>query len=269
MKDEYDVDIDYPLAQFIMCLGFLLILLIEQAALTVQESWTPESRAEERAPLLTGDPASYHSTHSHHHHHHHHEHQASEAHHHHHHHHHGHSHVDQSVFEHSALRSLMLVVALSFHSVFEGIAIGVQGNGHKLLSIFVAVMVHKALMAFSLGLNMAQSGLSKRSFVTSNLVFTLASPLGVAIGIGMSGLPPSLASDCWNGVLQGDNHPSNCFHMQTILIMFVGIAGGTFLYITFFEVLPHELNAPGKRLWKVLCVILGYAAICGLLFICH
>ena len=210
VKDEYDVDIDYPLAQFIMCLGFLLILLIEQAALTVQESWSPESRPEERSPLLSGDPASYHSTHSHqHHHHHHHEHQAGEAHHHH--HHHGHSHVDHSVFEHSALRSLMLVVALSFHSVFEGIAIGVQGNGHKLLSIFVAVMVHKALMAFSLGLNMAQSGLSKRSFVTSNLVFTLASPLGVAIGIAMSGLPPSLASDCWNGVLQGDNHPSISF----------------------------------------------------------
>ena len=30
-----------------------------------------------------------------------------------------------------------------------------------------------------------------------------------------------------------------------------GIAGGTFLYITFFEVLPHELNKPARRLWKV------------------
>jgi hypothetical protein len=34
-------------------------------------------------------------------------------------------------------------------------------------------------------------------------------------------------------------------------------------------VLPHELNVPSKRLWKVLFVILGFAAICGLLFIAH
>ena len=37
-----------------------------------------------------------------------------------------------------------------------------------------------------------------------------------------------------------------------------GIAGGTFLYITFFEVLPHELNIPSKRLWKVCRIITSY-----------
>ena len=48
---------------------------------------------------------------------------------------------------------------------------------------------------------------------------------------------------------------SRAFKEQTFQLPYSsklqGIAGGTFLYITFFEVLPHELNIPSKRLWKV------------------
>ena len=106
-------------------------------------------------------------------------------------------------------------------SLTSGIAIGLQDTSGQLVTIFTAVMSHKALMAFSLGLNMAQSDLSGKSFLVSSIVFSLASPLGVIIGILMSGLPPSLPSDICNGVLQ-------C------------VAGGTFLYITFFEVLARD-----------------------------
>ena len=58
-------------------------------------------------------------------------------------------------------------------------------------------------MAFSLGLNIAQSELSLRSFIISNIMFSLASPVGVGIGIAMAGLPSSLPHDIANGVLQG------------------------------------------------------------------
>ena len=61
-------------------------------------------------------------------------------------------------------------------------------------------------MAFSLGLNIAQSSLSIRSFVISTIVFALASPLGIGIGIIISDLPPSLPGDICNGVLQGIKH---------------------------------------------------------------
>jgi len=255
IKDEYKVEVDYPVAQFIMVCGFFLILVIEQATLEMQERWL--ARAEERAPLLSSGPGpDYHTGHSHHHHHHH-EHQhpsiaglsgevhhAGDGHGHH------HSHATHSLFQHSALRSLMLLIALSFHSVFEGMAIGLQESSAQLISIFIAVIVHKAVMAFSLGLNTAQSSLSTKSFVLSNVLFSLSSPLGVGLGMAVSDLPVSLPQDICNGVLQG-------------------IAGGTFLFITFFEVLPHELNVPGKRLVKVFFVILGFASICGLLFITH
>ena len=45
----------------------------------------------------------------------------------------------------------------------------------------------------------------------------------------------------------------------------LGVAGGTFLYITFFEVLPHELNVPSKRLTKLVSVLLGFAVLAILL----
>jgi len=258
IKDQYNVDLDYPVAQFIMVFGFFLILTIEQSVLHFQEQWMQD---EEREPLLSrsrqASIGSYHSSHSHQHASHHH-HQSSEpamtgvsnTAHHSHDGHHNHSHIGHGVFQHSSLRSIMLLLALSFHSVFEGIAIGLQDNSAQLLSIFIAVIVHKAVMAFSLGLNIAQSDLSVKSFVMSNIMFSIASPVGVGIGIAVADLPSSLPQDICNGLLQG-------------------IAGGTFLYITFFEVLPHELNVPNKRLWKVFFVILGYSCICGLLFITH
>merc|ERR1712105_108184 len=105
---------------------------------------------------------------------------------------HHHSHATHSLFQHSALRSLMLLIALSFHSVFEGMAIGLQDSSASLVSIFIAVIVHKAVMAFSLGLNIAGSDLSPKSFLISNIIFAISSPIGVGIGIGVSDLPSSL-----------------------------------------------------------------------------
>ena len=106
-------------------------------------------------------------------------------------------------------------------------------------------------MAFSLGLNLAQShGMTVKYFILSVTIFSLASPLGMAIGIGLSDMKQSIARDVANGVLQG-------------------VAGGTFLYITFFEVLPHEFASNKMRLPKVLCLLVGYSIICGLLFITH
>ena len=57
-----------------------------------------------------------------------------------------------------------------------------------IFQIFIAVIVHKAIMAFSLGLNLAQSqGMTVKYFVASVIVFSLASPLGMGIGMAISG----------------------------------------------------------------------------------
>jgi len=242
IKEKYGKEIEYPLAHFVMCCGFFLILIIEQTVLHYQEKIVQEG---EPQPLLsdsgTTPPTNAHQRYSY---------EANDTH-----DGHGHSHMSHSLLQvnnnsTSSLRSIMLLVALAFHSVFEGIAVGLQDNSSDLISIFIAVICHKSVMAFSLGLNIAQSDLSLMSFFISNVIFSISSPLGVGLGIGIAGMPSSLTLDIINGTLQG-------------------IAGGTFLYVTFFEILPHELDVPTKRLMKVSFILLGFGSFCGLLFLSH
>ncbi|CAI9565081.1 unnamed protein product, partial [Staurois parvus] len=46
-----------------------------------------------------------------------------------------------------------------------------------------------------------------------------------------------------------------------------GIATGTFLYITFLEILPHELSSGDQRIGKVVVMLCGFSVITAILFI--
>jgi len=150
--------------------------------------------------------------------------------------------------EKSSFRAFLLLTALTFHSVFEGLAIGLQEQPGNLIRLLIAVVAHKIIMALSLGVSLAQSkGLTKTRFMISILIFSLASPFGMAIGIWVSNLAQNDASDIITAILQ-------C------------IATGTFLYITFFEVLPHEFTSSSKsRLKKWTCVVIGFLVMCILI----
>ena len=53
---------------------------------------------------------------------------------------------------HGVPSSLVFLIALGIHSLFEGAAIGLQTEKEKLLEFGVAVMIHEALMALSFGM---------------------------------------------------------------------------------------------------------------------
>ncbi len=152
---------------------------------------------------------------------------------------------------HSVIRSFILLVALSLHSVFEGLAVGLQPDTHQVLQIFVALVLHKCILAFSLGINLVQSKLKITIVIMSNLTFCVASPLGIGIGIAITDLTDSLASSLVSGILQG-------------------LASGTFLYIVFLEILPYEFSAKRRyphRMLKVLLLLLGYSAVALIQFL--
>lgn len=149
----------------------------------------------------------------------------------------------------SKLRSLLLLGALSLHSVFEGLALGIHNKADEVWTLFLAVVIHKSILAFSLGVNFLKTGMGKGAMFQSLFLFSLMAPVGITIGIVIteefsSGFSHSIA----NGILQG-------------------LATGTFLYITFFEVLPHEINTPQNRLLKVLSIIVGFAIISILILV--
>ena len=146
---------------------------------------------------------------------------------------------------HSGIRSLMLVATLSIHSLLEGIAIGLQNALGSVVAIFIAVLFHKSLMAFSMGSSLVHAKQSTKKLLLAAAIFALASPSGIAIGLivhsQQEGGPDSVTS-LVNGILQA-------------------IATGAFLYITFFEVLVKEFEAHGHRFAKVLALFVGYGSV--------
>jgi len=71
----------------------------------------------------------------------------------------GHSHLPVCKGSQSSLmRDLITVLALSFHAIFEGMAVGLEGNSKDVWALFTAIAVHKLVITFCLSLEMLQSG---------------------------------------------------------------------------------------------------------------
>lgn len=166
------------------------------------------------------------------------------------HHHMFHTHTDQS--SHSYIRSVFLLLALSMHSIFEGLAVGLQGDVKNILQIFAALTIHKCILAFSLGLNFVQNHMTVRGTLGSGFLFAITSPIGIGVGIIVFQFTVNpVMSNLVCGLLEG-------------------IACGTFLFVVFFEILPHEFNTNAhltNRMLKLLFLLVGYATISLLLFL--
>ncbi|XP_016160994.1 PREDICTED: zinc transporter ZIP1-like, partial [Ficedula albicollis] len=46
-----------------------------------------------------------------------------------------------------------------------------------------------------------------------------------------------------------------------------GLAAGTFLFVTFLEILPQELGVPRNRIPKVILILAGFALVSAILFV--
>ncbi|XP_069193909.1 zinc transporter ZIP3 isoform X1 [Procambarus clarkii] len=164
---------------------------------------------------------------------------------------HGHSHLGISKLGSKGiafnLRSLLVILALSFHSVFEGLAVGLQENDTDVWYLLLAICAHKFVIAFCVGLELLAGGTSAGLMVVYMVVFALVSPLGIAIGIVVT---ENLSSE-----EEG--------HLVAVTIL-QGLAGGTILYVTFFEVLERERGRGGGRILKFLFVLMGFGAMASL-----
>ncbi|KAK0144422.1 Zinc transporter ZIP1 [Merluccius polli] len=227
--DARGLQISFPVPEFIIAAGFFVVLILERIVLSCQQA---HGDHEERAPLMqtngretaNGSPTGLD-----------HDLEGSGP----------HVHVDFQA--HSSFRSFMLFLSLSFHSVFEGLAIGLQSTDSRVLEICIAILVHKSIIVFSLSVKLVQSAVRPAWVAAYIGVFAVMSPLGIAIGIGLT--EAALTS----GAL-----------IQAIL---EGLAAGTFVYITFMEILPHELNSPEKQMLKVLFILVGFSVMAALTFL--
>lgn len=141
------------------------------------------------------------------------------------------------------LRSYLLLIALSVHSLFEGLAIGLFHDVDDVVELLGVLIIHKCVLAFSIGINLVQHSFPSFMVIKSSLLFSAMSPIGLGLGILLLKYTSGRLGTIFSAIFQA-------------------IATGTFLYVTFFEIFFHELNGREcHKLLKVLMMILGFSLI--------
>ena len=128
----------------------------------------------------------------------------------------------------------LLMMALAFHAIFEGIALGLGTNFNNAMQLAFAIALHKWAESLSLGISLSKNFKDQKKTITWLLVlFACASPIGILIGI-----------------LLGDTH-------KMIEISFASAAGGTFIYVACSEVIIEEFTVPTYKWSKLFFFMVG------------
>ena len=238
IRDEYQLAFNlagihtaFPIAEFTTCVGFFLVLTVEQIvhsfcdSLLLHGSHGSHSPNEPLLGRLAEDGQFYSSS-------------SSPFH---------PQKQKKTKSGESGFRVYILILALSMHSIFEGLALGLITDIDRLVQIAAAIVIHKSIIAFSLSVNLVQHEMETKTVVKSAILFSLISPIGTGIGMTVLRSSTQQSSSLASGILQG-------------------IANGTFLYVTFFEIFQQELAERGSRLLKVLSMIVGYSVVTGLVY---
>ena len=205
-------------------MGFFLVLVMEQITLAYKEQSGPPPREETRALLGTvnGGPQHWHDGL-------------------------GVPQAGGASSAPSALRASVLVFSLALHSVFEGLAVGLQRDQARAMELCLALVLHKGILAVSLSLRLLQSHLRAQVVAGCGILFSCMTPRGIGLGTALA-------------------ESAGPLH-QLAQSVLEGMAAGTFLYITFLEILPQELATSEQRILKVILLLAGFALLTGLLFI--
>ncbi|KAL3867562.1 hypothetical protein ACJMK2_040449 [Sinanodonta woodiana] len=157
--------------------------------------------------------------------------------------------IDDSVTPFTKLRTLILFIALSLHMVFDGLALGLQKKDSQVWQLLGALAVHKSIVSCSVGLKLVETSSSTIVVFGFLTLFSAVSPLGMVLGIVITSADgiDNLSRDLASAILQG-------------------IATGTFMYVTFFEILFREVHE-SRDLRKALALIVGFVIIAAVKFI--
>ena len=242
--EKAKIDMDFPLFNIFVAIGFFMVAFVEHIAQNlmakntaqIQDPFKVIKDDDDEAPLYQRDRTGGYGTtggdlgqHRHH----------------------GHSSIEpgqEAQIGHShapkpeGLRAFLLLIALSFHTIFDGLAVGLQEDESEVWAVFGAICIHKSVISFCIGLEIWQS--SRDKWVQALLwlsIFAIMSPVGIGVGIGLtSGSGDELARLLASSILQG-------------------LAGGTFMYVTFLEILSLHIGHHGQgNFFHIFWALVGF-----------
>jgi zinc transporter ZupT len=136
------------------------------------------------------------------------------------------------------LTPYLLLLALSIHACFEGIALGLQKNAKEIFYMLLAIVLHKWVEALSIGINLFKSSIDRNNHFKFILIFSLMTPIGILSGMLFSGLSEVLEA------------------------IFLSISAGTFIYISASEVVIEEFSVSKFKFEKICGFLSGAFLIC-------
>ncbi|KAL1139630.1 hypothetical protein AAG570_006608 [Ranatra chinensis] len=143
------------------------------------------------------------------------------------------------------IRGLLIMIALSIHQVFEGLAVGLESSADKVWILMGAVAAHKLVIAICVGAEFAKTALC--TAVMCVAVFSVAAPIGIAVGLGLT-----------------DGSVEDQTTLDTVSAILQGLATGTLLFVVFFEVVTKDTE-PKKGIVHCIATIIGFLVMLVLL----
>ncbi|XP_051134507.1 zinc transporter 2-like [Andrographis paniculata] len=149
----------------------------------------------------------------------------------------------------SAGDTVLLILALCFHSVFEGIAVGVSATKGDAWRNMWTISLHKIFAAIAMGIALLKM-IPKRPLATTvaySFAFAISSPVGVGIGIALDATTQGRSAD-WTYAIS------------------MGIACGVFVYVAINHLMAKGFIPQAKSyfdtpFYKFFAVVLGVGTI--------
>jgi len=135
----------------------------------------------------------------------------------------------------------ILTIGLSFHSIFEGLALGIEPTLLGTGLILIAIVLHKWAEAFAMGIKFLKNDVRTTKWISIMIVFSLIAPIGIVIGILLTFYDPGALN-----IIQG---------------VLGAIAVGAFLYVGILGVMVEEFSNSENLFSRVLLFTIGLTLI--------
>ena len=162
---------------------------------------------------------------------------------------HGHSHFDISLGTERWYVVIVFLIALSIHSVFEGLGFGTSRTLAIMFQIYVFIILHKGMVTASLCIIMLKNShiFTRIRYYFVVIIFAIASPIGAFVGIGISNINTEF---------------------ELVEVIFNSITAGTFLYLSIRELIPMFFDETEEKWWidaiKIIAFVIGFGFLTGI-----
>ncbi|XP_016115839.1 zinc transporter ZIP1-like [Sinocyclocheilus grahami] len=156
MRDTFSrlhITLRFPLSEFLLAMGFLLVFVLEQMLLAFREQ-TCEASLEKQALMDCEDRDAVHR-----------------------------SRTVEDGRSHLGLRVFLLLFCVCVRAFLEGLSLG--SRRERLLEECVTLLLYKGLLAFSLAVRLSHLALRRTLLSGALLLFSVACPGGIGMGMGM------------------------------------------------------------------------------------